>query len=272
MHSSLLVNYLLLFFCLGSLQVNKTFADLYCPDYDIDRQYSNLFLKLEEAFLSNKTVLNLLRENFMNAEDLLILNVQLKVVNGTCLSNNCDSDYSSNTFCPSNSTEYSWRLCSLPDDYGFNNTLQMTFSSYAVNIDERRDALVCNAITWLSQLRGNFPNFGLIVFFNPCPLSFFYYPNPYDEEYFYPSVSMTMVMDTLECNPPFCMTKSVSSEILRWVCVLFHYVNQFIVISPYRSKYTQSLEKTHHHMLGTRIRGELLIIVLIMIMIYIGMK
>ena len=147
MHSSLLVNYLLLFFCLGSLQVNKTFADLYCPDYDIDRQYSNLFLKLEEAFLSNKTVLNLLRENFMNAEDLLILNVQLKVVNGTCLSNNCDSDYSSNTFCPSNSTEYSWRLCSLPDDYGFNSTLQMTFSSYAVNIDERRDALVCNAIT-----------------------------------------------------------------------------------------------------------------------------
>ena len=68
MYSSLLVNYLLLFFCLGSLQVNKTFADLYCPDYDIDRQYS---LKLEEAFLSNKTVLNLLRENFMIAEDLM---------------------------------------------------------------------------------------------------------------------------------------------------------------------------------------------------------
>ena len=54
---------------------------------------------------------------------------------------------------------------------------------------------------------------------------------------------MTMVMDTLECNPPFCMTKSVLSEILRWVCILFHYVNQFIVISPYRSKYTQSLER-----------------------------
>ena len=157
MHSSLLVNYLLLFFCLGSLQVNKPFAD------DIDRLYSNLFLKLEEAFLSYKTVLNLLRENFMNAEDLLILNVQLKVVNGTCLSNNCDSDYSSNTFCPSNSTEYSWRLCYLPDDYGFNSALQMTFSSYAVNI----------AITWLSQLHGNFLYFSLIVFSNPCQLSFF---------------------------------------------------------------------------------------------------
>ena len=47
---------------------------------------------------------------------------------------------------------------------------------------------------------------------------------------------------------------------------------QSIVILPYRSKYTQSLEKTHHHMLGTRIRGELLNIVLIMIMIYVGMK
>ena len=46
----------------------------------------------------------------------------------------------------------------------------MTFSSYAVNIDERRDALVCNAITWLSQLHVNFLYFGLI---DPCSLSFF---------------------------------------------------------------------------------------------------
>ena len=67
---------LLTLFCL------KTKETLNCDFDDIDWQYSRLFLKLEEALLENKTVINLLREKFMNTE----VNVQLEVLNGTALS------------------------------------------------------------------------------------------------------------------------------------------------------------------------------------------
>ena len=60
-------------------------------------------------------------------------NVQLEIENGTNLSNTCDNDYNSydyeyfyplrsfDTFCPSNSSDYRWKLCYLPYEYGYNN-------------------------------------------------------------------------------------------------------------------------------------------------------
>ena len=69
--------YLLL--TLFRLQMNEVLS---CDFDDIDWQYSRLLLKLEEALLENKTVINLLREKFMNTE----VNVQLEVLNGNALS------------------------------------------------------------------------------------------------------------------------------------------------------------------------------------------
>ena len=137
MQGSLLVYYLLLtLFC---LQMNEA---LNCDFDDIDCQYSNLFLKLEEALLENETVINLLREKFMNTEVIEInFNVQLEVLNGTALSSTCDNSHHRkyypyrpfNTFCPSNSSDHRWKLCDFPDDYhnktyhNHNKTLQLTY-------------------------------------------------------------------------------------------------------------------------------------------------
>ena len=149
----------------------------------------------------------------------IFFNVQLEVLYGTDLMDSCSFDrcngynyftdhsyHSFDTFCPSNSSDYSWKLCYLPHEYGYNSTLQMTFTSYAANkmesrSDEKKDTRVCIAITWLSQLHGIFPFFGL---FNSCPFNAF---DPYEYEGLiqHTSVSMTLVMDTLECNPLFAM-------------------------------------------------------------------
>ncbi|CAI8049038.1 hypothetical protein GBAR_LOCUS27002 [Geodia barretti] len=118
----------------------------------------------------------------------IYFNVQLEIVNGTNLSNTCVDyyylDYGFDTFCPSNSSDYHWKLCYLPYEYGYSNILQLTFSPQTFNIE------------------------------------------PYDDDYDddddddYPLyVSMTLVMDTLDCNPPIPMTQCALSELLSWIKV-----------------------------------------------------
>ena len=187
--------------------------------YDVWK-YSYLFSKLEEALISNRTVMDLLRQRFMITDSVGIgFNVQLEIVNGTNLSNTCDNDHyydPSDTFCPSNSSAYHWKLCYLPDKYGYNNILQLTFISQTLTKREaeRKKINTDAAISWLSLLHGNALSsvFPRII----------YYPHidPYDDDDYYPfPVSMTLVMDTLDCNPPIPMTQCVLSELLSWVCI-----------------------------------------------------
>ena len=124
-------------------------------------KYSELLSKLEKALINNKTVMTLLRQNFMITDSIAIyFIVQLEVVNGTNLSSSCENqnDYysflSSDTFCPSNSPDH-WELCNLPDEY--TNGLQLMFRS--VTVDKIESEAVVDkidvVIIWLSQLHGN---------------------------------------------------------------------------------------------------------------------
>ena len=133
-------------------------------DYDGWKwKYSHLFSKLEEAFISNRTVMDLLRQSFIITDSVEIsFNVQLEIVNGTNLSNTCDNGYyldyrSFDTFCPStNSSNYHWKLCYLPYEYGYSSILQLTFSSQTLSKREaeRKRINTDVAISWLSLLHG----------------------------------------------------------------------------------------------------------------------
>ena len=178
-------------------------------------KYSELFSKLEKALINNKTVMTLLRQNFMITDRISIyFNVQLEVVNGTNLSSSCENQdeyLSFDTFCPSNSTDH-WELCNLPDEY---NGLQLMFRS--VTLDKIKSEAVVDkidiVIIWLSLLHGNLLS-SVTLFLWP------YYFDPYDSENYYISVSMSLVMDTLDCNPSIPMTQCALSELLSWVCKL----------------------------------------------------
>ena len=210
---------LLLFCSILLLHIHLQASDVCNEDYDV----SYLFSKLEEALISNKTGLDLLRQSYMVADKVEIyFNVQLEIVNGTNLSNTC-VDYSydpSDTFCPSNSSDYHWKLCYLPYEYGYSNILQLTFISQTLSKREaeRKKINTDAAISWLSLLHGN----ALSSLF---PLIFYPDIEPYDDDDDdddddYPlSVSMTLVMDTLDCNPPIPMTQCALSELLSWVCL-----------------------------------------------------
>ncbi|CAI8012629.1 hypothetical protein GBAR_LOCUS8094, partial [Geodia barretti] len=70
-----------------------------------------------------------------------------------------------------------------------------------------------DAILWLSLLHGN-------TLSSVFPFISYAYIDPYDnnDDYCF-SVSMTLVMDTLDCNPPIPMTQCALSELLSWIKV-----------------------------------------------------
>ena len=214
----------------GSSRFHEVCAENY---YIGGWKYSRLFSKLEGALLNNKTVMNLLRQMFMRTENVEIgFSVQLELVNGTDLSSSCDinPDFindtfytlsSFDTFCPSNSSDYKWKLYNIPEKYGF-DSLEMIYRSphFSEVESEREKCWIDVAIAWLSLLHGNI-------------LSMFYFvpdvvPDPdfcdyYDgSDYLYDdtSVSMTLVMERLDCNPSLPMTQCALSEILSWVSKL----------------------------------------------------
>jgi hypothetical protein len=217
MEGSLLLRVFLL------LHIHLQASEACNEDYDVWK-YSHLFSKLEEALISNRTVMNLLRQSFMITDSVEIsFNVQLEIVNGTNLSKTCDNGYyldyrSFDTFCPSNSSDYHWKLCYLPYEYGYSNTLQLTFSSQTLSKREaeRKRINTDVAISWLSLLHGNTLS---SIFFNVIPNRGIYPYDDDDDDDYHIWVSMTLVMDTLDCNPPIPMTQCALSELLSWVCI-----------------------------------------------------
>ena len=185
--------------------------------------YSHLFSKLEEALLNNKTMMNLLRQNFMITENVEIhFSVQLEVVNGTDLSSSCDSDPSTNTFCPSNSSDYKWKLCNVHNEYGFNSTEMIYRSPYLSKIESDREKYGIDLkIVWLSMLHGNvISTFTFVPGLLPHPRSLVYDGSDYlYDDGIETSVLMTLVMERLDCNPSIAITQCVLSELLSWVSV-----------------------------------------------------
>ena len=202
-----------------------------CGSYIGEWHYSHLFSKLEEALLNNKTVMNLLRQIFMEIENVEIgFSVQLELVNGTHLSGSCDKDpyynyyipSSFDTFCPSNSSDYKWKLCNIPEKYGF-DSLDMTYRSpYLSKLESERQTDV--AIIWLSFLHGNTLSTFYFLIQSICidyDGSDYYYGGSdyfYDWDNYY-DTSLTLVMERLDCNPSLPLTQCALSELLSWVSI-----------------------------------------------------
>ena len=161
----------------------------------------------------------------------VVFSIHLVVVNGTDLSSSCDRDrYNYNitlsssfvTFCPSNSSDYKWKLCNIPERYGF-DFLEMIYKSpYLSKIESERQTDV--VIMWLSLLHGNIlSTFYLVP--NILPDSWSYYiiigDYLYDVSIY---TSMTLVIERLDYNPSFPMTQCALSELLSWVSGLLNYV------------------------------------------------
>ena len=200
-------------------------TDFRCGEnyYIEEWQYSHLFSKLEDALLNNKTTMSLLRQMFMGTENIEIyFSVQLEVVNGTDLSSSCDSDpyydyyipfSSSDTFCPSNSSDYKLKLCNIPEKHGFDSLKYR--SPYFSKIESEREIDV--AIKWLTLLHGSV-------------LSTFYFSmsDVYDDgsDYFFDGgkydTLLILVMKRLDCNPSIAMTQCALSELLSWVSELLN--------------------------------------------------
>ena len=199
-------------------------------DFIGEWQYSHLFSKLEEALLQNKTTLNLLRQIFMGVEKVEIyFSVQLEVVNGTDLSSSCDNDpflvnntlSSFDTFCPSNSSDYKWKLCNNHEKYGY-DSLVMTYisqspSKISKGESEMEKQQIDVAISWMSLLHGNI----LSTFLLFVPYLFLDFDG---SDYFYDwgryDTSLTLVMERLDCNPSLPLTLCALSELLSWVSKL----------------------------------------------------
>ena len=193
-------------------------------------QYSHLFSKLEEALIDNKTVLNVVRQIFLNTDYTMIgFSIQLEVINGTGLVHICD--LKDGTFCPTNITDYrpKWKLCDHPNGHG---ALSMMFSSQNILEEERqmermmrrerekensRENKIDVMIAWLSMLHGSLP----ATFPSILPRDKYNYLIPpgivLDNTNSTSMVSMTLVIQQLDCNPSITMLQCVMSDILRWV-------------------------------------------------------
>ena len=148
--------------------------------------------------------------------NVIDFSVQLEVVNGTGLVHSCD--LKDDTFCPINNSNYKpkWKLC--------NGALNMTFSPKISYQKEQRDRdrendreknQIDALIAWLSILHGSLPaTFPFILPYNDD----YDYDYDYDEWGYHTSVSMTLVIQQLDCNPSITMLQCAMSDILHWVC------------------------------------------------------
>ena len=148
------------FFSAGSSRFHEVCAK---NDHIGEWQYTHLFSRLEDALLNNKIVINILRQMFMGTENIEIhFSVQLEVVNGINLSSSCDNDpyYNSipsssfDTFCPSNFSDYKWKLCKIPEKYG-SNSLEIIYTSQSLSkiqsqISKKKSQSI--TVLWMSFL------------------------------------------------------------------------------------------------------------------------
>ena len=201
--------------CSGSPKFHEACAGNYIGEW---QYYSHLFSKLEGALVNNTRVMNLLRQIFMCTENVEIhFSVQLEVVNGTDLSSSCDinpyyyNNIPSVTFCPSNFSEYKWKLC--------NDSLEMTYTTQSLSkIESEIEKHQIDAmIGWLSLLHGNILSIFLLI--SPD-----YWLHFLDSSYhFYDchnySTSLTLKMERLDCNPSISITQCCLSKLLSWVSI-----------------------------------------------------
>ena len=180
----------------------------YQDDPYFDSRYTGLYRKLEEALLNNKTLLEDFRAGFISKGDIPIhFWVKLELMNGTDVKCSEYPDYDP-TFCPNASSPGSpWTFCNPPNKYL--KTLDLIFSSQTLsNLQaEEQKQSVDNSISLLSLLHGNL-------------LSLFQIGTDYNNDRHRSDVSLTLNIDTLDCNPSFNLTKCVLSELLSWVSLL----------------------------------------------------
>ena len=168
-----------------------------------ERQYSNLYLKLEEALINDQKTLNELRAGFLSAGEntkVNFWNFRLEV-NGT---NSCGYYNSEKTFCNSSSAHYMWRLC-------FSHDMTFNSQSYDAIQYENRKNLFSNLNIWLSLIHGS----TIRAFITATGVHF-------DNAYLFNQEQTGGIQDLtlrieLKCNPPLKLTKCVISELFSWV-------------------------------------------------------
>ena len=197
-------------FLLLLIVYSPVFTQEFCDGEYFDWQYSHLFSKLEEALENNRTTLDLLRHGFMSTEKAIIdFSIQLQVVNATDLPS-CGYQ-EKGIFCPSNSSDYMWKLC--------NNSLHMTYIAQNPSISQSKcsEDIINEYVIWLTFLHGSISTYIVETPYSAMSNN----NNPtncfdtgwYEEDY----ISLTMNISTLKCNPSLYLTECALSELISWV-------------------------------------------------------
>ena len=158
-------------------------------------QYSDLYLKFEEALLRNRTQLERLRAGFLSDDSLSVFfSVEFLVHN---VSSNPTEDH---TFCPSH-----WQLCDDCSPFGL--TYEFRPQALSSLEQEEKEQKIDQLITVLSLMHGS-----LLSLYAPYYNEFGDYGNDYSSQFY-----LQLKMDNLSFNPTCQLTKCVVSNLLSWV-------------------------------------------------------
>ena len=178
-----------------------------CQSYlAIDREYSRLYLKLEEALINDhEKMLKELRVGFAATEIVKIdFSVNLEVVNGTNFYDPCDDwpdRTDRTTFCPSYSpSAYMWKTC-IPFDLHFT-----TRDTSELQLEDK-------FVAWMFNLHGSVLS-TILYLVDDVWFWRFWLDNIYID---YHDIDLTLRMDRLNCNPSSLMMKCVFTELFSWV-------------------------------------------------------
>ena len=183
-----------------------------CSDY-VYNTCNHAYLKMEEALINQKKMLNKLRAGFLISSSVQIdFYLNLEVVNGSDESHDldiCGNCWGDNgAFCFSNKSEYNWTLCGPP--------LALQYRSEAANELklEQSELDVDQFIQWMSYLHTSFWS----IF-----IPFFFWDG--NDDYFdsgFHTYFITLRIDRLDYNPCPQMLKCVLSQLLSWVSSVVH--------------------------------------------------
>ena len=152
--------------------------------------------------------------------------VQLQVVNETDLPN-CDN-FTDVLFCPSNSSDYMWEICS---ENGYDNSLQMTYVTQALSQSNFNKYIIQDLVIWLTLLHGSLST--LIVETSYNYIKSHKSQSGWLETQAYPfdkpvgwfekdSIALMLTINTLKCNPPVPLATCALSELISWVSCCTH--------------------------------------------------
>ena len=180
---------------------------------------NHVYLKMEEALINNKTMLDKLRVAFLITNNIEIdFFLDLQVVNGIDnISCNCRNDYYGYAFYLPDTFDNKWMLCDPPMYFEYRTVAASKWKL------EQTENDVKQSIEWMSYLHSSLWSTFIVLFADTY--------NIYIDSGFYrDSYDMTFRIDRLDCNPSPQLLNCVLSRLLSWVspvpassCILVYY-------------------------------------------------